>query len=129
MRGKTTDRTLDRLEGQSVEETIVDQILGLAPFALIIVAFYFLLIRPQRNKAKQQQALVAALAPGAEVMTTAGIFGQVAAVTPDQISIEIAPGVFMRIVPAAVAKVIEPASQAAQDSDVRTDGESGPASA
>jgi len=62
-------------------------------------------------------------------MTTAGIFGQVAAVTPDQISIEIAPGVFMRIVPAAVAKVIEPASQAAQDSDVRTDGESGPASA
>lgn len=107
----------------------MDQILGLAPFALIIVAFYFLLIRPQRNRAKQQQALVAALAPGAEVMTTAGIFGQVAAVTPDQVSIEIAPGVFMRIVPAAIAKVIEPAPQAAQDSDVSSDGESGPASA
>jgi preprotein translocase subunit YajC len=107
----------------------VDQILGLAPFALIIVAFYFLLIRPQRNRAKQQQALVAALAPGAEVMTTAGIFGQVAAVTPEQISVEIAPGVFMRIVPAAIAKVIEPAPQAAQETDARTDGEAGPASA
>ncbi len=107
----------------------MDQILGLAPFALIIVAFYFLLIRPQRNRAKQQQALVAALAPGAEVMTTAGIFGQVAAVTPEQISVEIAPGVFMRIVPAAIAKVIEPAPQAAQETDARTDGETGPASA
>lgn len=111
----------------------MDQILGLAPFALIIVAFYFLLIRPQRNRAKQQQALVAALAPGAEVMTTAGIFGQVAAVTPDQVSVEIAPGVFMRVVPAAIAKVIEPAPTASQDSDAardaRTDGDTGPASA
>jgi len=111
----------------------VDQILGLAPFALIIVAFYFLLIRPQRNRAKQQQALVAALAPGAEVMTTAGIFGQVAAVSPDQISVEIAPGVFMRMVPAAIAKVIEPAPQANREAvdgeDARTDGDSGPTSA
>lgn len=111
----------------------MDQILGLAPFALIIVAFYFLLIRPQRNRAKQQQALVAALAPGAEVMTTAGIFGQVAAVTPDQISVEIAPGVFMRMVPAAIAKVIEPAPQptsaSAEGDDARTDGESGQTSA
>jgi preprotein translocase subunit YajC len=105
----------------------VDQILGLAPLALIIVAFYFLLIRPQRNRAKQQQALVSALAPGAEVMTTAGIFGQIAAVTPEQISIEIAPGVFMRIVPAAISKVIEPAP--VQDSDARTDGENGPTTA
>lgn len=93
----------------------MDQILGLAPFALIIVAFYFLLIRPQRNKAKQQQAMVAALAPGAEVMTTAGIFGQVAAVTPEQVSVEIAPGVFMRMLPAAIAKVIEPAPQTSPD--------------
>ncbi len=93
----------------------MDQILGLAPFALIIVAFYFLLIRPQRNRAKKQQEMVAALAPGAEVMTTAGIFGQVAAVTPDQVSVEIAPGVFMRMVPAAIAKVIEPAPQTSPD--------------
>lgn len=93
----------------------MDQILGLAPFALIIVAFYFLLIRPQRNRAKQQQAMVAALAPGAEVMTTAGIFGQVAAVTPEQVSVEIAPGVFMRILPAAIAKVVEPAPQPAPE--------------
>lgn len=93
----------------------MDQILGLAPFALIIVAFYFLLIRPQRNRAKQQQAMVAALAPGAEVMTTAGIFGQVAAVAPDQVSVEISPGVFIRILPAAIAKVVEPAPKAAPE--------------
>ncbi len=72
-------------------------------------AFYFLIIRPGRQRQKQQQALVAALQPGAEVMTTAGIFGTVAVVTAEQVSLEVSPGVFLRIVPAAVARVIEPA--------------------
>ena len=84
-------------------------LLGLAPLLLIVVAFYFLMIRPQKNRQKQQQAMVAALAPGAEVMTTAGIFAHVAAVSEEQISLEIAPGVYMRVLPQAIARVVEPA--------------------
>lgn len=83
------------------------------PLSLLMIvaaaaAFYFLIIRPGRQRQRQQQELIAALQPGAEVMTTAGIFGTVAAVTDDQISIEVSPGVFLRLLPAAIARVVEP---------------------
>jgi len=84
-------------------------IVALAPIALLVVAFYFLLIRPQKQRQRQQAEMVSALAPGAQVMTTAGMMGTVAVVADDEISLEISPGVFVRMVPAAVAKVIEPA--------------------
>jgi preprotein translocase subunit YajC len=83
-------------------------IVSLAPILLLVVAFYFLLIRPQRNRAKAQQAMIAAIRPGARVMTTAGIFGTVVAVSEEVMSIEIAPGIAMEVLPAAVARVIEP---------------------
>ena len=84
-------------------------IVALAPIVLLVVAFYFLLIRPQKQRQRQQAEMVSALAPGAQVMTTAGIMGTVAVVAEDELSLEISPGVFVRMVPAAVAKVIEPA--------------------
>jgi preprotein translocase subunit YajC len=82
------------------------------PLSLLMIvgagaAFYFLIIRPGKQRQKQQQQLVAALQPGVEVMTTAGIFGTVAVVTDEQISLEVSPGVFMRILPAAVARVLD----------------------
>ncbi len=55
-------------------------IVSLAPILLLGVAFYFLLIRPQRNRQKKHAEMVSAVAPGSEVMTTAGIFGTVTAV-------------------------------------------------
>lgn len=91
------------------------------------VAFYFLIIRPQRQRQRQQASLIANIKPGTEVMTTAGMFGTVAAVTDDQVSLEISPGVFVRIVPQAIGKVIEPVSDesdAAPDIDAAP-GESG----
>lgn len=87
----------------------MDQLLTFAPILLLVAAFYFLLIRPQKNRQRQQAAMVAALAPGAQVMTTAGMMGTIAAVAHDEISLEISPGVFVRMVPAAVARVVEPA--------------------
>ena len=78
-------------------------IVSLAPILLLVVAFYFLLIRPQRNRAKAQQAMIAAVRPGARVMTTAGIFGTVVAVSEEVMSIEIAPGIAMEVLPAAIA--------------------------
>lgn len=84
------------------------------PISLLMIvgaglAFYFLIIRPNRARQQQQKTMIAALQPGAEIMTTAGIFGTVAVVTEDEISLEVSPGVFMRILPAAVARVVEPA--------------------
>jgi preprotein translocase subunit YajC len=84
-------------------------LVALAPILLLVVAFYFLLIRPQKVRQRQQAEMVRALAPGAQVMTTAGMMGTIAVVAEDEISLEISPGVFVRMVPAAVARVIEPA--------------------
>lgn len=97
-------------------------LVALAPIALLVVAFYFLLIRPQKVRQRQQAEMVSALAPGAQVMTTAGMMGTVAVVADDEISLEISPGVFVRMVPAAVAKVIEPAPSL--DSEPDTGSES-----
>jgi preprotein translocase subunit YajC len=85
----------------------VNQIGPLLPFILLAGAFYFLLIRPARARQREQQATTARLAPGTRVMTTAGLFGTVTAVEGDQIDLEIAPGVTVRYVAAAVATVID----------------------
>ena len=77
------------------------------PLSLLMIvgagaAFYFLIIRPGKQRQQQQQDAVAALQPGTEIMTSAGIFGTIAVVTDEQISLEVSPGVFIRILPAAV---------------------------
>lgn len=82
--------------------------IGLLLLVVAGAAFYFMIIRPGRQRQKAQQEMAAALQPGVEIMTVGGIFGTVAAVTDEEISVEVSPGVYMRMVPAAVAKVIEP---------------------
>lgn len=80
------------------------------PTLLFIVlagaAFYMLIIRPGKKRQQAQQQMASTLVPGAEVMTTAGVFGTVVTVTDEEIGMEIAPGVVMRILPAAVARVV-----------------------
>ena len=75
-------------------------------FALILVAFYFLIIRPQRNRARQAAQLQARLVPGVEIMTTAGMFGRVVEVLDDGVVLEISPGVQVRFAKAAVGRIV-----------------------
>jgi preprotein translocase subunit YajC len=85
---------------------------------LLIVAaagFYFLILRPNKKKQQAQRDMIASLQPGTEIMTTSGIFGTIAATSDDEFSVEISPGVFIRIVHGAVARVIEPAAPALAD--------------
>jgi len=96
------------------------------PMSLLLLvaaaaAFYFLIIRPGKQRQKQQQQLVNSLQPGVEVMTTAGIFGTLAVVTDEELSLEVSPGVFIRILPAAVARVIEPVEHEALDAPSQDD--------
>jgi len=71
---------------------------------LLFVVMYAAMIRPQQKRARDHQALIAAVQIGDEVMTTAGIFGTVTAVEGDVISIEITPGVIMRVARAAIGR-------------------------
>ena len=74
------------------------------------VLMYFLLIRPQQRRAKEQRALLSAVAEGDEVMTTSGIYGYVNAIEDDTVWLDIAEGVEVRIAKGAVARRI-PASR------------------
>jgi preprotein translocase subunit YajC len=70
------------------------------------VLMYFLLIRPQQKRAKEQRDLLAAVQEGDEIMTTGGIYGYVNAVEDDTIWLEIAENVEIRIAKGAVLKRI-----------------------
>ena len=61
---------------------------------LMLVGFYFLLIRPQRTRQRAQQAMLSALDVGDDVMTSGGIFGTVTAIDDEEgvVTVEIAPG-------------------------------------
>jgi len=61
--------------------------------ALMGGALYFLLLRPQQKRAKEQQAKLAALEAGSRVMTISGIIGTISHLGEKQAIIEIAPGV------------------------------------
>jgi len=97
----------------------VNQLGPLLPFVLLAGVFYLMLIRPARNRQREQQKVISRLAPGARIMTTAGLFGTVTAVEGDQIDLEIAPGVTVRYVGAAVSKVIESPADAGTTDEPR----------
>ncbi len=80
---------------------------------IVIVALFALLwllfIRPQRQRVQAQQALVAAVAVGDEILTAGGIYGTVLEVRNDnELLLEIAPGTRVRAARRAVAAVLPP---------------------
>jgi len=69
----------------------------LVPMGLILVIFYFLLIRPANKKQKALQAVIDNLKNGDKVITTGGIHGVVAGITDDIIQLRVAPNVKIEI--------------------------------
>ena len=79
----------------------------LVPLILIFGIMYFLLIRPQQKKAKQHQAMVSSLRRGDQVVTQGGLIGKVSKVKEEnEIEVEIADGVKVRIVQSTIAQVL-----------------------
>jgi preprotein translocase subunit YajC len=97
-------------------------LIELLPFAAIAVAFWLLIIRPQSQRRKAQAALVASLAPGQRIMTTAGVFGTVVGVEGDHVRVEVAPGVVIELLALAVAQVVAEDGAAAPVADSVADG-------
>src|SRR5947209_13260082 len=77
------------------------------PLILIFVVFYFLLIRPQQRKAKDQKAMLDALRRGDRVVTGGGIIGTVARVeNPEEVAVDIADGVRVRVLRSTITSVL-----------------------
>jgi preprotein translocase subunit YajC len=94
----------------------------LLPVILIGVVFYFLLFRPQRRRQQQQAQMQRQIQPGQRVMTTAGMIADVIAIEDDAVVLEIAPGVEVRFVKAAIGQVI-PDDEEVEDEDETDDEE------
>ncbi|WP_224824492.1 preprotein translocase subunit YajC [Cognatishimia sp. MH4019] len=77
------------------------------PLILIFAIMYFLLIRPQQKKVKEHQAMVAALRRGDQIVTQGGLIGKVIKVKEDnELEVELADGVKVRVVQSTVAQVL-----------------------
>ena len=72
-------------------------IVNFLPFVLIFAVFYFLLIRPQQQKQKEQRVMLANLKRDDEVITAGGLYGKIVALTDRVVTLEIAPNVRVRI--------------------------------
>jgi preprotein translocase subunit YajC len=84
---------------------------------LMGAAFYFLLIRPQQKRAKQQSEMTNSLAPGARVMLSSGVFGTIRHLGERQAIIEIAPGLEMTVIKQAIVKTLKPEDDEFEYSD------------
>jgi preprotein translocase subunit YajC len=78
-----------------------------APLALIFVVFYFLLIRPQQQKAKEQRTLIDNLKRNDEVIMAGGLYGKVVALTDKVLTLEVAPNVRVRVERAQVSSLVK----------------------
>ena len=78
----------------------------LVAIVLLLVVFYFLLIRPQNKRSKEQREMLSKLATGDEVATTGGILGKVIEVNDQFLTLEIASGVNVKLQKFQVAQVL-----------------------
>ena len=72
----------------------------------IFVVFYFLMIRPQQKRMKDQQSMISRLASGDEVVTTGGMLGRITEVGENFITLEIADGVRIKVQKAQVTQLM-----------------------
>jgi len=79
-----------------------------APLVLIVIVFYFLLIRPQQTQAKELKARQAGLSRGDKIVTAGGIIGTVKKVSPEDtnVDVEIAPNVTVSVVRSTITSVL-----------------------
>jgi preprotein translocase subunit YajC len=98
------------------------------PLVLIFVVFYFLLIRPQQRKQKEHRGMLDTLRRGDRVVTGGGIIGTVNKVTSaDEVEIDIATGVRVRVVRSTITNVVAKPDPAAAREAVKERRTKGPA--
>jgi len=84
---------------------------------ILVAAFYFLIVRPQRRNAMIRRQLLNAVQVGDEIVTTGGVYGTVVAIEDDTLDVEIAPGVVVKLARGAVGARITPESEYDDDED------------
>ena len=79
--------------------------------ALMVVAFYFLIMRPQKKRQQAIQKTMNELQPGTRVMLGSGVFGTLVSVGIKQVVLEVSPGVEMTVLKQAIARTVAPGDE------------------
>lgn len=80
-------------------------LMQMLPLVLVLVVFYFLLIRPQQQARKRHMELIANLKKGDIVVTSGGLIGKVKSLQEDEVRVELSPNVDVRVVRGTIAEV------------------------
>jgi preprotein translocase subunit YajC len=90
---------------------------------LMVFAFYFLILRPQRKRQQVLQRTMSELGPGSRVMLGSGLFGTVLSVGEKQVVLEISPGAELTVLKQAISRVVTEADEDADEPDDELDDE------
>ena len=80
-------------------------LMSIAPLLFIFVIFYFLLIRPQQRRMKAHQEMIGAVKPRDTAITSGGLIGKVTKVEDNEVELEIAQGIRVKVVKAMLQDV------------------------
>jgi preprotein translocase subunit YajC len=83
-----------------------DMLIQFAPFVVIFAIMYFLILRPQQRRAKDQRTLIQGARRGDTIVTTGGLIGKITKSTDDsEVEVEIAPNVRVRVARSGIGEV------------------------
>jgi preprotein translocase subunit YajC len=95
---------------------------SLTPILLMVLAFYFLIMRPQQKREAKRRELINSVKRGDKVVTTGGILGTVHKIVGEkEVSLEISEGVRIRILKNYVSEVVEKNSELGKEEDEISD--------
>jgi preprotein translocase subunit YajC len=80
--------------------------IGFLPIILMFVLLYFLMIRPQMKRSKEQKQMVEALQKGDEVIAAGGVLGRITRISDAYVSLEVAPNTEISVQRAAVQMLL-----------------------
>ena len=93
-------------------------LMGMFPFVLIFVVFYFMLIRPQQKKQREQGDWLKSLKKGDEVVTSGGLIGKISGLTDAIVTLEVQEKVRLRVVRSSITgKAPTPGSTSSTTTD------------
>ncbi len=81
-------------------------LMAFLPMVAIFVVFYFLLIRPQQKRSKEQKEMLSNLQKGDEVVTAGGMVGRISKLTEQYASVEVSPSIEVNIQRSAIAQLL-----------------------
>lgn len=100
------DLLIPAAHAQTAASSQGGEMIQLGMIVVLFVVFYFLIIRPQRKRQKDQDSMIGALQVGDEVSTNAGILGKVRKLDDSYVVLKVAEGVELKFQKAAILAVL-----------------------